>query len=233
MKLTSRLLTFAQDYLERYKSLTLNGIGNALIVGVLFSIGFVFVFPDTAISTLMHDVFRLPAPGAGIALLVGPMGILCGYVAYSLNPRVGSIFFSVVMFGVLMPIGQILFNPDGMGQFPFFLPLASFVILAILLDVFTYLFVKWDLIKSIVAPAVICNVLFLIFWWVVIFPVYLDRWPVKDQMELNGFADYLEYISPILILIGAALIGAVVIGALIPIGIRTLKSRSPKQATFD
>lgn len=233
MRLITRLEIFVQDYLERFRSISLNEIGNAVIVGVLFSIGFVFVFPDTAITTLMHDVFRLPGPGAGIALLVGPVGILCGYVAHTINPRPGSILFSVIMFGLLMPIGQILFNPEGLGQFPFYLPLASFVILAILLEIFTVLFAKWELIKSMVAPAVICNVLFLIFWWVTIFPLFLGRWPVKDKLELSGFGDYVEYISPILILIGVSLIGAVVIGALVPIVIRTLKSRTARQASFD
>ena len=219
------------DYLERYRSLTLNEIGNAVVIGVLASIAFVFIFPDESISTLMHDVFHLPGPGAGIALLVGPAGVLVGLLAYSFNPRPGSILFSVVVFGLLMPMGQVLFNPDGLGQFPFFFQTLSFIFLAVVLELLVYKFSKRDEFQRIVAPAVLANVLFLVFWWLTIFQMYLDRWPLKEKVEVDSFTTGIEYVSPILILVGISFVGSVLIGAIVPLIMMSRRVKKSKDTT--
>ena len=48
----------------------------ALALGAAGGAVFVFVFPRGAITTLVHHVLRLPGPGAGIALVVGPFALL-------------------------------------------------------------------------------------------------------------------------------------------------------------
>jgi hypothetical protein len=226
-----KLLQPTLDYLEKYKSLTLVEIGNAVVIGVLFSLAFVFLSRGESINDLVYDTFRLPHPGAGIALIVGPVAIMCGLLAHSFNPKPGSILFSVLVFGLLVPIGGAIFNPDGLGQFPFFFPLLSFIVLAILLEIFAYMFSKRDDFQKVVTPAVLTNILFLVFWWLTIFPIYLDEWPLKKNVEVTGFGEAMEYISPILILIGVGFIGALVVGAIIPLIVSSMRSKKAKDTS--
>ena len=226
-----RLLDELLEYLEKYKSLSLVEIGNATLVGVLFSIAFVFLSRGGSINELVYETFHLPYPGAGIALLVGPVGIMCGLVAYVLNPNPGRLLVSIIVFGTLMPIGQSLFNPDGLGQFPFFFPLLSFVFLAIVLEILVYKFSQRNEFQRIVAPAVLANVLFLVFWWLTIFPLYLKEWPVKENVEVAGFTQFLEYVSPILILIGVSFVGAVAVGSIIPMIVRSMRTKRAKDSS--
>jgi hypothetical protein len=57
------------------------GIGWAAAVGVLGGLLFRWVFPAGALTTLMHEVLGMPGPGAGIAVLVGPVALLLASAA--------------------------------------------------------------------------------------------------------------------------------------------------------
>ena len=223
-----RLLDTFLDYLEKYKYLSLVEIGNATVIGILFSIAFVFLSRGESINELVYETFHLPGPGAGIALLVGPIAIMCGLVAHVLNSKPGPMLVSIIVFGTLMPIGQSLFNPDGLGQYPFFFPLFSFIFLAIVMEILVYMFSKRNEFQRIIAPAIVANILFLVFWWVTIFPFYLKEWPVKEKVEVSGFSGFIEYVSPILILLGVGLVGAVAIGSIIPIIVSSMRTKKPK-----
>ena len=48
---------------------------------------FLFAFPTGAISTLMHEVLHLPGPGAGIAMVLGPILVVVALVSALLTER--------------------------------------------------------------------------------------------------------------------------------------------------
>lgn len=46
---------------------------------------FLFAFPKGSITTLMHEVLDLPGPGAGIALVLGPLLVLVALLCLLLS----------------------------------------------------------------------------------------------------------------------------------------------------
>jgi len=205
------------DYFERLKGITANEIGNAVVIAILTAVAFVLVFPERSIYSVSYDTFMLPGPGAEIALLVGPVAILSAYLAYTINPRPGIIMFNQLTYAVAMPALQLTLNPDGLGHYPYFLNLAALLVCMAFLEVLTFLFSKWDKVQGIALPALISNLVLLLFYWLLVFPFQDDVWPVKDAVDVSGVVPALEYISPIPIIVGVGMIGAIVIGSLVPI----------------
>ena len=70
-------------------------------IGAAGALIFLFVFPKGSISTLMHEVWDLPGPGAGIALILGPFLIIVALVSSLLGRGSGGAVVASLMFAVV------------------------------------------------------------------------------------------------------------------------------------
>ena len=142
-------------------------------VGAVGGAAFVFLFPKGAISTFMHQVLSLPGPGAGIALVLGPFLLMLALVASRwTGDRPGGALVSVLVFSVAVALLAALvsaMNPKGMFSTIWFVlacGVCGFGVEAMLI------FVKklgplWRMLLAGVAG----NLVLLVFYWLVIFPM--------------------------------------------------------------
>jgi hypothetical protein len=145
----------------------------AALAGAVGGLLFLFVFPKGAISTFAHYVLHLPAPGAGIALIVGPLAVVFMLVASRVARRAGGAFvgalaFSVACAGVMAVLRQPTGEKGMIGSPWFVLALGTSGAVAeiALLLTRTLRTLAW---RSVLAAGG-ANVALLIFCWVVIFP---------------------------------------------------------------
>jgi hypothetical protein len=144
----------------------------AVGLGALGGAGFVFLFPRGAISTLMHQVLRLPGPGAGIALVLGPFMLVLALTAYRwTGDRPGGPLVSMLSFAVVMALLAALvseMNPKGgFGTVWFVLACA---VCALGVEGVLALTGKWVPHWRLILAGVAGNLLLLAFYWVAIFP---------------------------------------------------------------
>ena len=133
---------------------------------------FVFLFPKGAITTLMHQVLRLPGPGAGIALILGPFMLILALAVHRwTGDRPGGALVSVLSFSVVMALLAALVsekNPKGGFATKWFVLACNVCRQGVeaVLIVFKRLRPMWRLILAGVAG----NLVLLVFYWVAIFP---------------------------------------------------------------
>jgi len=92
-----------------------NAVSVSVVVGVLGGLVFVFVFPRGALSTLMHEVFHLPGPGAGTALMVGPLAIVLAVASRLLTSWRAAGAVALAAFSATMSAVQLL-RPESFGE---------------------------------------------------------------------------------------------------------------------
>jgi hypothetical protein len=206
-------------YMKNYRGLTPLDLGVCALTGAVMAAVFVFIFPGASMSTLMHNVFQLPGPGAGVALFVGPFAILAGLLAYMFCPRPGAALIAMVTYALIEPAGQVLFNPQGQGRYPYLMLMLAFLVPAVLTELLLNLPEFKRVIVRYGVPAMISNVALLWFYWIAIFPRYpmsgTNSWPFDNGIDPS--ANYLGHIQPVLVLVPTAIVGALVIGATFPI----------------
>ena len=133
---------------------------------------FLFVFPKGSITTLMHAVMDLPGPGAGIALILGPVLILSVLTPALLYRRAGSSLIASLSFAVsyalLVRVLQISTNPKGaFGSLSFIAAVALFGLAA---DAFMTLGRKLkDHWRGMLAGG-LANTVLLVSYWTIVFP---------------------------------------------------------------
>ena len=95
------------------------------VIGAVGAVFFLFAFPKGAISTLMHEVLHLPGPGAGIAMVVGPFGVLIALGSRLLSEKCGGAMIAALAFGLgyalALRFGGIPTNPKGAFGSPGFI----------------------------------------------------------------------------------------------------------------
>jgi hypothetical protein len=144
----------------------------AALVGVGGSLLFLFAFPGSSLSTLAHYVLHLPAPGAGIALVLGPVTVLVMLAGSRVVRRVGGALLAALAFaltcGVVMrALGRPAAEKAMVGSLWFVLALAASGLIAEVLQILgRSLPLPWKLVLT----ACGANVGLLVFCWVVIFP---------------------------------------------------------------
>ena len=141
-------------------------------IGAVAALLFLFVFPAGSISTLMHAVLKLPGPGAGIAVVLGPYLILVAVLASRLMPVKGvtvlvSLTFAITYALVARVLG-IATNPKGAFGTQWFVLAAGVFGLAaeVVLAFGKALREPWRC----VAAGTVSNAVLVIFYWLVIFP---------------------------------------------------------------
>jgi len=167
--------------------------GMALLIGAAGGVLFLFVFPGGALSTLMHEVLRLPGPGAGIALAVGPLALVFALAASCVVPRFGVSTLAAVGFsGTCVIVSTVLAlsgNEKGMFGSPWFV--AALATCGLVADSLLWAARRASPSLRFVLAACGANVALLIFYWIAIFPqnkgwVLLADVPVLVALCLAG-----------------------------------------------
>jgi hypothetical protein len=133
---------------------------------------FVFLFPKGAITTLMHHILKLPGPGAGIAVVLGPFMLVLALAAYRWTgdrpggPLVLAMSFSVVVALLAALVSEM--NPKGMFS-TVWLVLAG-AVCGLGVEAALFLAGRLSPMWRLVLAGVAGNLMLLIFYWVVIFP---------------------------------------------------------------
>ena len=146
--------------------------GLAVLVGAAGGAIFLFLFPGAAISTLMHHVLDLPGPGAGIALVLGPVALVFMLVSSLIARRPGgallaALGFSVVYAALTVVLGRTTTERGMFGSGWFVLALVTCGIVADgLLLLARRLRPPWRFILA----ACGANAGLLVFYWIAIFP---------------------------------------------------------------
>ena len=146
-------------------------------IGCVGALLFLFVFPMGSISTLMHDVLGLPGPGAGIALVLGPIVILAAVISVIITRGTGGALTASLGFGLtcglLLWLFQIPTNPKGaFGSLPF---IAVLALAGLVADASTMLGRTLKLPWRSVLTGASLNAVLLTFYWLLIFPSP-DEW---------------------------------------------------------
>lgn len=144
----------------------------AVLAGALGGLLFLFVFPAGSISTFMHQVLHLPGPGAGIALIVGPVALVFVLISSRLAPGTGSALLAALAFSlvyaVLVAILGLPVNEKGMFGSVWFV--AAFATCGVAAEVLLYLARNQKPSQRFALAAGGANLVLLLFYWVVIFP---------------------------------------------------------------
>ena len=132
---------------------------------------YLFAFPAGAISTLMHAVLRLPGPGAGIAMVVGPFLVLVAMSSFFLTRARGTALIACVAFGichaVVIRLLHLPTNPKGGSSVAF---LAALVLFGLCLEAVMAAGRPRDQARRCLLAGTLSNAALLVFYWIAIFP---------------------------------------------------------------
>ena len=142
------------------------------VIGVAGALVFLFAFPKGSISTLMHEVLRLPGPGAGIALIFGPVLTFVVLIS-SLSSRgsggavIASLAFAATC-AAAVALLDIPTNPK--GAFGSLVSAAAIAQLGLVAEVVMALGQAVKRVRRCLLAGAVANAALLAFYWVAIFP---------------------------------------------------------------
>ncbi len=176
----------------------------AILMGIIGVFIFLYLFPGGAITTAMHQVLRLPGPGAGIGFIFGPFIIILALLTYNFIGKKGIIFITCLIFGIfhsiLTPI--VYPNVETVGSLgPLVFRILAVILLGLVLEICMVIFKKQNELFQYSISAVISNIVCLSFYWVVIFPSN------KGMIKIDSIP----------ILLGLAIFAGIIFGGLIPL----------------
>jgi hypothetical protein len=160
-------------------------IAKSALAGLAGGVLFAFLFPKGAITTLVHDVVELPGPGAGIALVKGPLAIFFALVAaYWAGGRAAALS-AILSYSLVMVVAANLFgidmNPKGMFGSAWFV--LAFVVLGLSVELLLWLTRKAKPVWRCVITAAGANLLLLVAYWLIVFP-WLAGWVAWKDVPL-------------------------------------------------
>ena len=148
-------------------------VGIVALVGALGAVFFLFVFPSGSISTLMHHVLNLPGPGAGIALILGPVALTFMFVSQRIVRGLGGALLCALCFSVTYSAAVVVLElpTNEKGQFGTIWFILALAFCGITAEGFLLLTrnLRTDAWRF-VLTACGANVGLLVFYWLVIFP---------------------------------------------------------------
>jgi hypothetical protein len=170
--------------IHKDKILDIKGFAVATIIGIAGAAVFIYMFPGGAITTLMHQVLNLPGPGAGIALILGPLIIFFALLAARITGKAGaacttSLSFSL-MFAALVAILNLSIEDKGkFGSIEF---IGAAVLCGLIIDFFLLILSGWKAsLWKLIMTSCIANTGLLIFYWLLIFPQTAGWVKVSDM----------------------------------------------------
>jgi len=144
-------------------------VGSA--VGAVGAGIYLFAFPAGAISTLMHAVLRLPGPGAGIAMVVGPFLVLAAMSSFFLTGARGTALIASVAFGIchafIIRLLHLPTNPKAGSSAAF---LAALVVFGLCLEAVMAAGRPRGRARRCLLAGTLSNAALLVFYWFAIFP---------------------------------------------------------------
>lgn len=146
--------------------------GWALLVGAVGGAFFRFVFPGAALSTLMHQVLKLPGPGAGIGVMLGPVALVFMLVASRVTGRFGGALLAALGFSVVHTILSFLLRGGGgsTGRFGTGWFILAFLACGLATEGLLRLTRRARPSLQFIIAACGANIVLLVFYWLVIFP---------------------------------------------------------------
>lgn len=133
---------------------------------------FLFAFPKGSITTLMHEVLDLPGPGAGIALVLGPLLVLVALLCLLLSRGEGGALIASLAFAGIYAMLAWLFgvstNPKGAFGSPAFI--ASACALGIAVEVVMVFGRGLKQVWCCMLSGALANAVLLVFYWIAVFP---------------------------------------------------------------
>jgi hypothetical protein len=145
----------------------------ATILGVAGAIIFVYSFPAGAITTLMHEVLKLPGPGAGIALILGPFIIFFSLLASRIAGKAGAACMTSLSFSLMVAVLVAILNLsiEDKGKFGGIEFFGAAVLCGLIIDFFLHILRGWKAsLWKFIMTSCIANTGLLIFYWLLIFP---------------------------------------------------------------
>jgi hypothetical protein len=143
----------------------------AVLIGAVGGAFFLFVFPGAAISTLMHQVLKLPGPGAGIGVMLGPVALVFMLVASRVTGRCGGALLAALGFSVVHAILSILFRGGGStGQFGTGWFVLALLVCGVVAEGLLLLARRARSPLQFIIAACGANIALLVFYWLAIFP---------------------------------------------------------------
>ncbi|HUU83344.1 MAG TPA: hypothetical protein VM243_07555 [Phycisphaerae bacterium] len=141
-------------------------------IGAAGALIFLFAFPKGAISTLMHAVLHLPGPGAGIALIIGPIVIFVALLASLLTRGTGGALIASLTFAVASALVAAIFaiptNPKGAFGSAIFI--AAVALAGITAEAVMHLGKSAKGRRRCLLAGALANTVLLVFYWIAIFP---------------------------------------------------------------
>jgi len=140
------------------------GVGGALV--------FLFAFPKGSITTFMHEVLKLPGPGPGIALVLGPFLVVVALVSALLHRRVGASLVAALAFAASHTVAVKLLgiSADSKGAFGSALFVAAIAVFGVAAEAVMVLSRRARTLWRCLLAGALANASLLLFYWVLIFP---------------------------------------------------------------
>jgi hypothetical protein len=141
-------------------------------VGAAGAVVYMFAFPAGAISTLMHAVWHLPGPGAGIAVVVGPCVIFVALACSLLTRARGGAFVASFTFGLacVLIVRLLGVRTDPKGAFGSLSFLAALGLLGLAVEGVVAAGRPRSYAWRCVLTGMAANAALLVFYWLAIFP---------------------------------------------------------------
>ncbi|MEW5937596.1 MAG: hypothetical protein AB1665_07250 [Candidatus Thermoplasmatota archaeon] len=158
-------------YIQSMGSLGMRDILLTACWGLASGLVFLFIFPGRAISTLMHHTLHLPGPGAGIGFIAGPYIILWALIAWTHTRKAGVALCVCILSGAIQALGGSLGGPSavlGWSVVPQMILAA--LLLGLVLDISIFAMRRLQPWIAYPCGAVVANTIFLITYWVAVFP---------------------------------------------------------------
>lgn len=213
---------FLTSYTDSLRSLKGTDILFAVAVGFVAAVLYLFLFPGKAISTLMHEVMRLPGPGTGIGFIVGPYIILWAMIVWIFKRKAGLAFYVCAVFGLVQAYaGEIAGTSSVLGPQVAPATVTAAFILGVVVDMSAFATRGLADRKATIMVAIPSNMIFLMTYWVAVFP------------SVKGWVQPV----PAVIMTIISLIGAILFGSVIPIIYGMVTGRvtkdPPRRKEFD
>jgi len=163
-------------------------IALGVAVGAVGAAIFLFAFPAGSISTLVHNVFRLPGPGAGIALVFGPFLVFVVLVSSLLTRANGQALITASAFAISCTLLVCAFRArtDPKGVFGSVLFLAAVALLGLAVEVVLVVGKAFSRLAHCLLAGGLANAVLLVFYWLAIFPRTASGVKGKDIPLLMG-----------------------------------------------
>jgi hypothetical protein len=170
----------------------------ALIAGLLAGLLFVALFPGRALSTLMHNVLKLPGPGAGTGMLVGPYLVMISLIIFTHRRKVLVPFVTFASAGLSHTVASIYLSPGVLTEPTLQAAISSVVLsgvfLELSLDIARKLPDRW----AFMLAAIATDLAFVGFQWAFVFPIIGKSVLPADAALLAGLSSLMAVLLGVL-----------------------------------